>query len=261
MRLVVKIGGAAIEDEAVLRQCAGSVAALAGQGHQVLVVHGGGAALTRLLSRLGKQASFVDGLRVTDAETRDAALMVLAGIVNKKLVAAVLAAGQAAVGLSGGDGAAFKVRRKTHPKGDLGFVGEVESADTRWIEALWAAGAVPVMSTLALGPGFEYYNVNADSMAAAAAGACQADALVFLTDVPGVKGADGAVIPSLTAARIAELIAAGVVKGGMLPKLQACLDALRAGARRVRILPSARAAALPGLPQGAVQDGTEVLAS
>jgi len=261
MKLVVKIGGAAIADEATLRKCARSVAELAGLGHQVLVVHGGGAALTRLLGRLGKPAQFVDGLRVTDAETRDAALMVLAGIVNKKLVAAILAAGRPAVGLCGGDGAAFKARRKTHPERDLGFVGEVESADTRWIETLWSAGAVPVMSTMALGPDFEYYNVNADSMASAAAAACQADALVFLTDVPGVKGADGAVIPSLPASRVAELVKAGVVKGGMLPKLQACQDALRGGARRVRILPSARAEVLPGLPQGAVKDGTEVLAS
>jgi acetylglutamate kinase len=261
VKLVVKIGGAAIEDPAVLRQCARSVAELASQGHQVLVVHGGGAALTRLLARLGKQARFVDGLRVTDAETRDAALMALAGIVNKKLVAALLAAGRPAVGLCGGDAAAFKIRRKTNPKGDLGFVGEVESADTRWIEALWAAGAVPVMSTMALGPDFEYYNVNADSMASAAAAACRADALIFLTDVPGVKGADGAVIASLSVSRIAELVKAGVVKGGMLPKLQACQDALRDGARRVRILPSARAEVLPGLPAGAVKDGTEVLAS
>lgn len=261
MRLVVKIGGAAIEDAATLAKCARSVADLAGQGHQVLVVHGGGAALTRLLAQLGKKAQFVDGLRVTDAETRDAALMVLAGIVNKKLSAAIQKEGQPAVGLCGGDGAAFKARKKSHPKGDLGFVGEIESADPRWIEALWKAGAVPVMSTVAMGPDFEYYNVNADSMASAAAAACQADALVFLTDVPGVKGADGAVIPSLTVTRIAELVESGVVKGGMLPKLQACQDALRGGARRVRILPSLRAELLPGLPGGGVKDGTEVLLS
>ncbi|MBI5241613.1 MAG: acetylglutamate kinase [Elusimicrobia bacterium] len=261
MKLVVKIGGAAIEDQGTLAKCAKAVADLSGQGHQVLVVHGGGAALTRLLVQLGKPAAFVDGLRVTDAETRDAALMVLAGIVNKKLVAAILAAGQPAVGLCGGDGAAFKARKKAHPKGDLGFVGEIASADTRWIQALWAAGAVPVMSTMALGPDHQYYNVNADSMAATAAAACQADALVFLTDVPGVKGADGAVMASLSVSRIAELVRSGVVKGGMLPKLQACQDALAGGARRVRILPSVKAEVLPRLPAGAVQDGTEVLAS
>ncbi|MDD5628336.1 MAG: acetylglutamate kinase [Elusimicrobia bacterium] len=258
MRLVVKIGGAAIDEPATLRQCAGSAAALAGLGHQVLVVHGGGAALTRLLGRLGKQAQFVDGLRVTDAETRDAALMVLAGIVNKKLVAAILAAGRPAVGLCGGDGAAFKVRKKSHPKGDLGFVGEIESADPRWIEALWAAGAVPVMSTVAMGPEFEYYNVNADSLAAAAAAACKADVLVFLTDVAGVKGADGAVIGSLAAAQIPAMVSAGVIKGGMLPKLRACQDALQGGVVRVRIMPAAQAGLLSGLFGSGLKDGTEV---
>ncbi|MCX5794783.1 MAG: acetylglutamate kinase [Elusimicrobia bacterium] len=258
MRLVVKIGGAAIDDDQTLKACARSVAGLAGLGHQVLVVHGGGAALTRLLVRLGKQARFIDGLRVTDAETRDAALMVLAGSVNKRLVAAILAEGRPALGFCGGDGAAFRARRKTHLGGDLGFVGEITDVDPRWIEALWAAGAVPVISTLALGPDFEYYNVNADQMAAAAAAGCKADALVFLTDVAGVKGPDGAVIASLATAQIPGLVAAGVIKGGMLPKLQACQDALKGGVSRVRILPSARAESLPGLPGGAVKDGTEV---
>ena len=259
MKLVVKIGGAAIDDPVTLGLCAHAVAALARQAHEVLVVHGGGAALTRLLARLGKQARFVDGLRVTDAETRDAALMVLAGIVNKTLVAALLAEGRPAIGLCGGDGGAFKARKKIHPGGDLGYVGEIASVDPRWIEALWKAGAIPVISTLAIGPDNQYYNVNADSMAAAAAAACQADVLVFLTDVPGVKGADGAVIPSLDCARIERLVQDGVVKGGMLPKLKACTDALAGGAGRVRILPAARAGLLPDLPEGRVQEGTEVV--
>ena len=259
MRLTVKIGGAAIDDAPTLARCAHAVAGLAGGGHQVLVVHGGGAALTRLLGRLGKQARFIDGLRATDAETRDAALMVLAGIVNKKLVAAILSQGRPALGLCGGDGGAFQARRKQHPGGDLGFVGEITAADPRWIEALWAHGAVPVISTLAIGPDFEYYNVNADQMAAAAAAACKSDVLVFLTDVAGVKGADGAVIPSLDGARIEALKAGGTIKGGMLPKLQACRDALAGGVRRVRILPAARAELLSGLPAGEAQAGTEVV--
>jgi acetylglutamate kinase len=258
MKLVAKIGGAAIDDPVTLGLCAHSVAALSRQGHEVLVVHGGGAALTRLLEKLGKQARFVDGLRVTDAETRDAALMVLAGIVNKTLVAAILAEGRPAIGLCGGDGGAFKARKKVHPEGDLGYVGEVEKVDPRWIEALWEAGAIPVISTLAIGPDNQYYNVNADAMASAAAAACKADALVFLTDVPGVKGADGAVMPSLSVSRIAELVKTGVVKGGMLPKLQACRDALAGGAGSVRILPAARAGLLTDLPEGRVQEGTEV---
>jgi acetylglutamate kinase len=261
MRLVVKIGGAAIDDPATLGKCAHAVGTLAGLGHQVLVVHGGGAALTRLLQRLGKQAQFIDGLRVTDAETRDAALMVLAGIVNKRLVAAILAEGRPAIGLCGGDGAAFRARRKSHPGGDLGYVGEITSVDPRWIEALWAKGGVPVISTLALGPDNEYYNVNADQMASAAAAGCGADALVFLTDVPGVKDADGAVIAALPTRQIAAMVAAGVIKGGMLPKLQACQDALKGGVGQVRILPSARAELLPGLDGGKIAEGTEVLVS
>ncbi len=261
MRLVVKIGGAAIDEALTLVKCAQAIAALASQGHQVLVVHGGGAALTRLLTRLGKQARFIDGLRVTDAETRDAALMVLAGIVNKRLVAAILAAGRPALGLCGGDGGAFRARRKSHPGADLGFVGEITAVDPRWIEALWAAGAIPVISTLALGPDHEYYNVNADQMAAAGAAGCVADALIFLTDVAGVKGADGAVIAELPSAQIPALVAAGVIKGGMLPKLQACQDALRGGVGRVRILPAARAELLPRLLGEGLKDGTEVLIS
>ncbi len=243
MKFVVKIGGAAIDDAPTLKKCSRAVADLAAQGHQVAVVHGGGAALTRLLAKLGKKAEFINGLRVTDAETRDAALMVLAGQVNKTLVAAICAEGPAAIGLCGGD---------------LGFVGEIVSMDPRWIEALWAAGGIPVISSLALGADNEYYNVNADQMAAGCAAGCKAEALVFLTDVPGVKGGDGAVMPRLAASQIPDLEKAGVIKGGMLPKLQACRDALAGGTGRVQILPSAQADLLPGFTSGQLESGTEV---
>jgi len=258
MRLVVKIGGAAIDAPATLKKCAQAVAALAAQGHSVAVVHGGGAALTRLLARLGKKAEFIDGLRVTDAETRDAALMVLAGLVNKTLVASICAEGPAAIGLCGGDGRAFLARKRSPQGADLGFVGEIVSADTRWLEALWERGGIPVISSLALGADNEYYNINADQMAAACAAGCKAEVLVFLTDVPGVKGADGAVMPRLCAGEIAALEQAGVIKGGMLPKLQACRDALLGGVGSVRILPSAQAEVLPALRAGTPGSGTEV---
>ena len=157
-----------------------------------MVVHGGGVQLTRTLKALGKQSEFINGLRITDAETRDVALMVFAGKVNKTLVAALGAIGQPAVGLSGGDGLSFRARKKrTAP--DLGFVGEIASSDVRLIEAVWQTNSVPVFCSMALGFDGEYYNINADEMAAACAVACHADALVFLTDVPGVKGAAGAV--------------------------------------------------------------------
>lgn len=258
MRFVVKIGGAAIDEPATLKICAQAVAALAALGHNVAVVHGGGAALTRVLAQLGKKAEFINGLRVTDAATRDVALMVLAGQVNKKLVASICAEGLAAIGLCGGDGRAFLARKKTPQGADLGFVGEIVSVDARWILALWKEGGIPVISSLALGADNEYYNVNADQMAAACAAGCKAEALVFLTDVPGVKGADGKVLPRITAEQIPAMELAGVIKGGMLPKLQACRDALAGGVGRVHILPSAQAGLLPGFQAGTINRGTEV---
>ena len=218
MRVVVKIGGAALDDRDLLRRCTGALAQLARE-HQVAVVHGGGAALTRTLAQLGKKSEFVDGLRVTDRETRDVALMVLAGGVNKALVAALGVCGQPAVGLCGGDGLAFRARKKKSNGFDLGYVGEIAAVDARWLEAIWSPGGVPVISSLALGPEGEYYNVNADQMAAACAAGCRADALIFLTDVPGVKNLDGNVIRWLDSSQIADLVRRSVVAGGMLPKL------------------------------------------
>src|SRR5579872_5866908 len=198
VKIVVKIGGAALEDKSRLRKCARAIVELAQDGHQVAVVHGGGAALTRTLKSLGKKSDFVNGLRITDAETRDVALMVLAGIVNKSLVAAIVAAGRPAIGLCGGDGMAFRARKKQTQGYDLGFVGEICSVEPRWLEAIWGLGGIPVLSSVALGSDGEYYNVNADQMASACAVACRADTLIFLTDVPGVKAADGSVISWLT---------------------------------------------------------------
>lgn len=261
MKLVVKIGGAALEDQVLLRKCAQAVSDLAAEGHKVAVVHGGGKALTQTLAALGKESTFVNGLRVTDGDTRDVALMVLAGRVNKKLVAAITACGQAAVGLSGGDGAAFLARKKKTKGADLGYVGEISSVDPRWIEAIWNNDGIPVISSLALGSDGEYYNVNADQMASACAAGCGANALIFLTDVPGVKGADGAVIRWLSTSTIQELIDSSVIQGGMLPKLEACQSALRSGVNRVRILPALEAEVLPTFYQTKIECGTEVMAS
>jgi acetylglutamate kinase len=259
VKVVVKIGGAALEDKATLQKCAQAVVQLAQDGHQVAVVHGGGSALTRTLKLLGKKSDFVNGLRVTDAETRDVALMVLAGIVNKSLVAAIASAGQAAVGLCGGDGGVFRARKKQDPNYDLGYVGEICFSEPRWIRAIWAEAGIPVLSSVALGSDGQYYNINADQMAAACAIACQADALIFLTDVPGVKHADGSVIPWLSTKEVAGLIQESVISGGMLPKLEACTDALRGGVGRVRILPAAQAEALPLFYFAKMECGTEVL--
>jgi acetylglutamate kinase len=258
MKFVIKLGGVTLENPATLLGCTQAIVDLVRDGHQVAVVHGGGVALTRTLSQLGKDSSFVAGLRITDAETRDAALMVLAGRVNKQLVAAIGQHGQAAVGLSGGDGLLFRARKKrTAP--DLGFVGEIASADPRWLLAVWEMGAVPVISSMALGFDGQYYNVNADEMAAACSTACHADVLVFLTDVPGVLGADGQVMRWLTLKQIPELTRTAVVSGGMLPKLSACREALLGGVRRVRILPAEAAALLPDICSARTPHGTEVM--
>lgn len=258
MKFVVKLGGVTLENPELLRLCAQAIAELVRSGNHVAVVHGGGVQLTRTLKQLGKQSEFIAGLRVTDAETRDAALMVLGGRVNKFLVAALGGLGQPAVGLSGGDGLVFRARKKrTAP--DLGFVGEIAASDPRWLETIWKMGSVPVISSMALGFDGEYYNVNADEMASACATACHADALVFLTDVPGVRGADGEVMRWLKIEQISILARDEVISGGMLPKLNACREALLQGVKRVRILPADAAAVLPDLCTSRVVDGTEVL--
>ena len=258
MTILVKIGGAALEDALILRKCARAIAELAQDGHRVAVVHGGGAALTRALARLGKESEFVNGLRVTDAETRDVALMVLAGCVNKKVVAAIQAAGMPAIGFCGGDGMSFRARRKHLDDRDLGFVGEICLVELCWINAIWQQGGIPVIASLALGADGEYYNVNADEMAASCAAACRADALIFLTDVAGVKDAEGEVIPWISTKEAADLVASSTISGGMLPKLHACRQALQQGVGRVRILPAAEAEMLPQFYFMKLSCGTEM---
>lgn len=258
MKIVVKLGGAILEDAALLQRASLAIKQLV-QEHLVAVVHGGGAMLTRVLNQMGKTSEFIDGLRVTDAETRDFAVMVLAGHMNKKLVAALSAVNQPAVGMCGGDGMAFRARKKAPNGHDLGFVGEISAADPRWLDTIWQQGCVPVISSVALGSDGQYYNVNADQMASACAVACHANALIFLTDVPGVKGADGLVIRWLDLNTAAELTQQSVIFGGMLPKLDACRNALMHGVNRVRILPAAEVEALTEFYFTRIESGTEVL--
>lgn len=258
MTIVVKIGGAALGDLAILRKCARAIAELAHDGHHVAVVHGGGRTVTRVLKQMGKTSEFVNGLRVTDAETRDVALMVLGGLVNKKLVAAIQAAGVSAIGFCGGDGMTFRARKKNVQGHDLGFVGEICFVDPAWLEAIWQRRGIPVVSSLAPGSDGEYYNVNADEMAAACAAACHANALIFLTDVRGVKDQEGTVIPWLSTKQAADLAAGLIISGGMLPKLQACGQALRQGVGRVRILPASEVDVLPQFYLTKLSCGTEV---
>ena len=258
MKLVIKIGGAALDDKELVSNFAKTIPSLCREGHKLVIVHGGGAALSRTLKQLGCETTFIDGLRVTDSQTRDVAMMVLAGQLNKQLVASIGDAGQPAIGLCGGDLRMVLASKKKQP--DLGYVGEICSVDAKWITRFWDAGVVPVVSSLALGFDGEYYNVNADQMASALAVACDADALVYLTDVAGVKDADGTVLRWLDVQNIADMVEQATVSGGMLPKLEACTSALKKGVTRVRILPAARAEVLPGFFTHPIDCGTEVIA-
>jgi acetylglutamate kinase len=258
VKIVVKLGGKTLEDGDLLNRAALAIKQLAAD-HQVAVVHGGGTALTRMLTQVGKTSEFVDGLRVTDAETRDLAVMVLAGHMNKKLVAALATVGQPGMGLCGGDGLAFRARKKAANGHDLGFVGEISAVDPSWIRTIWDRQSIPVISSVALGGDGQYYNINADQMASACAVACGANALIFLTDVPGVKDAEGLVIRWLNLHHATELTQKSVICGGMLPKMEACKHALLRGVNRVRILPATQVEALAQFYFERIESGTEVL--
>ncbi|HXJ95252.1 MAG TPA: acetylglutamate kinase [Terriglobia bacterium] len=236
MRLVIKFAGALLEkpDESAYGSRARQVAEIARHGHEVLVVHGGGRTFTVTLARLGIESRFVEGLRVTDRDTRDVAVMVLGGLLNKQLAAAVSAAGQPAVGISAGDAACFLAEPLSHPAG-LGFVGELSGVNVEFIESLWAAGLVPVAACLGLGPDGQVYNINADQMAAACAEYIGADKLIYLTDVPGVLDGDD-VMETVECDEVEELVRANKVSGGMVLKLQACRRALAGGVRDVQIV-------------------------
>jgi acetylglutamate kinase len=259
MKVVVKIGGAALEDRGVVRKFAQAIAEFTRAGHQVAVVHGGGVTLSRTMQQLGHESMFVNGLRVTDAETRDVALMVLAGKVNKQLAAAISAVGQPALGICGGDLRIMQAA-KLRTKDDLGYVGEVCAVESKWFTMLWSNGVVPVLSSLAIGAtDGEYYNINADSLAQSCASAFRADALIFLTEVPGVYGEDGSTLRWLSTEKIDELVKASVISGGMLPKLDACRRALRNGVYRVHIMAAQQTELLPGFFTQKMQCGTEVV--
>src|ERR1700689_2141380 len=188
MRLVIKVAGALLERKETVQTIARQVSELARGGHELLVIHGGGKIFTSTLERMGISSHFVNGLRVTDRETRDAAVMVFAGLLNKRLSGAITLAGQTAVGISATDGACFLAEpmQVGECEGSLGFVGYLTEVNVDFLRSLWRAKMVPVASCLGLGSDGELYNINPDHMAAAAAEFIQADRLVFLTDVAGV---------------------------------------------------------------------------
>ena len=236
MRVLVKLGGTLLDAPESRHSLACQIAGLAGRGIETVVVHGGGKQMTRFLAERGVQSRFVDGLRVTTPETLDAVVKVVAGSVNRELVAALVAAGAQAVGICGMDACLVEAEQMDPA---LGAVGRVLRANPALLEALVAHGFLPVVACLGGDRQGNLYNVNADQMAVACAAAYAADVLVFLTDVPGVMDETGTVCSVLTAARSEALIAAGAATGGMLAKLNAAGAALRQGVGQVRIAPGA----------------------
>ncbi|MBU6422960.1 MAG: acetylglutamate kinase [Chloroflexi bacterium] len=221
--VVLKIGGSVRDGaDSALAQ----VIALAEAGRPVVVVHGGGPLIGEWSRRAGLETRFVRGLRVTDEPTRDVALAVLGGLVNKSLVAELLRRGVGAVGLSGVDGGMLRAEREDP---ELGLVGRVTLVDSSLLEELLGSARVPVVAPAAIGPQGEVLNVNGDTAAGALAASLGARLLAFVTDVPGVRGKDGRVVPALDRERAKELVDDGTIEGGMIPKVEACLIAAASG--------------------------------
>jgi acetylglutamate kinase len=243
---VVKYGGHAMGDPEAARDFAEDVVLMKAVGINPVVVHGGGPQIGAMLKRLGVESSFVDGLRVTDAETARIAEMVLSGAINKELVNWIAQAGGRAVGISGKDGGfvtATKVQRtKKDPDSnieqvvDLGFVGEPSSVDRTILDTISAAGMIPVIAPIGVGVDGETYNINADTMAGAVAAAMGASRLFLLTDVPGVLDKAGELLTDLDPAGIEALQGDGTISGGMIPKLETCVAAVEGGVDAAVIL-------------------------
>jgi acetylglutamate kinase len=255
LKVLIKLGGTLL-DEAPSRQAIAMQITEIAQENEVVVVHGGGRQVTRYLEERGIESRFVNGLRVSDERVIEAVTRVIAGGVNKQLVSALIAAGRQAVGLSGIDGTLTKAEQMS---ADLGFVGRPQRSDPRLLNLLGAAGYLPVIACIAGDDGGCVYNVNADQMAVSCAIGWQAERLFFLTDVPGVKGADGVVIDLLRSQQIRPLVAAKVAYGGMQAKLEAAATALAAGLEEVVIA----AGQEPNICQRLIQEeriGTRILA-
>jgi acetylglutamate kinase len=239
--LVIKYGGAAMEQADLKEQFAQDVLLLRLVGIRPVIVHGGGPQIGALMKRLGRDSIFVGGMRVTDEETVQVVEMVLVGRINKEIVGLINLHGGRAVGLSGKDASLLRARKRLHrmPDGsqvDIGLVGEVESVNPEPIRLLEEHGFIPVIAPVGVGAGGETYNINADLVAGDVAAALLAEKLIHLTDVPGINGEDGRLISTLTKREAERLIKAGVIGGGMLPKVESSLRALTGGAQKAHII-------------------------
>jgi acetylglutamate kinase len=233
--IVVKYGGAAMDTTGLAASFAEDVALLQSAGIRPVIVHGGGPMVTQMSARLGIETTFVDGLRVTDAETLDVATMVLAGKLNTEVVSSLVTGGVNAVGLSGVDGRLLLAQKASGP--DLGFVGEVVHVHVEVLETLLARPFVPVVASIAMDETGQAYNVNADVVAAELAIALAAQKLVYVNDVPGLIGPAGELLSELSAAQATELLGRpDVIAGGMIPKIESAVRALGAGVERVHLV-------------------------
>ena len=244
--IVIKYGGHAMKDEALKQGFAQDVVLLKYLGLQPVVVHGGGPQISQTLQRMGIESRFVNGMRVTDGETMNVVEMVLVGKVNKEIVSLINAAGGRAVGLSGKDGQLLQAA-KMHlyrPRGDeeppeiidIGMVGEVTRVNTGILDTLRASDFIPVIAPVGVGLGGETYNINADLVAAQIAGALKAVKLILLTDVAGVLNPEGQVLSTLTRSEVLDGLDREIIIGGMIPKVNCCLEALQAGVGKAHII-------------------------
>ena len=231
--VVIKLGGHAMGSDEAMASFARDVVLMQQVGANPVIVHGGGPMINAMLKRLDIQSEFVGGKRVTDAATMEVVEMVLSGLVNKRIVQAIGDQGGRAIGLSGKD-AQLVTCKQTNP--DLGFVGTPDKVDASILRNLFDSNVIPVIAPLGAGENGETFNINGDTAAGAIAGALKSDRLLLLTDVAGVKNADGEVLTEMSASQIRELTADGTIAGGMIPKTETALDAIDAGVRAVVIL-------------------------
>ncbi len=238
--VVVKYGGSTRSGAEELKNTLQDIVLMKFVGMRPVVVHGGGKDITALTEKMGIRSQFVDGLRVTDLPTMEVVEMVLGGKINKELVSTIQQLGGQAVGLSGKDGAMLQATRVKSKTGkDIGYVGRVSKVNTSILDLLDKEQFIPVIAPLGLGADGKTYNVNADEAAGAIAGALKAEKLVFLTDVPGIcrkKDDPKSLLSSVKVRDVAKLIKSGVIFGGMIPKVEACLQAVKSGVHKTHII-------------------------
>ena len=244
--IVIKFGGNAMVDEALKNSFARDIVLLKQVGVNPVVVHGGGPQIGKLLEKIGKESTFIDGMRVTDRETMDVVEMVLGGLVNKDIVSLINHNGGQAVGLTGKDGAMIRARKMALKRNspelkapeiiDLGHVGEITAIDPSLLHALESSHFIPVIAPIGVGDDAASYNINADLVAGKVANILGAEKLLLLTNTPGILDANGEILTGLDAARVDALIADGTISGGMLPKVGCALDAVKSGVKTAHII-------------------------